>query len=201
MARAGASRNQVVDVLTFKQDLTAGAAVNVHFYNWSHIKHVAGLGRADPLLSVSLSLLFLNSVPSKTLSRVPPSCFLSFLLFAGALGAPVHVDFPPPWHGRVCTRRPQSSRGGQSSIPSPLPARNKERTGSARGAQPGQNARSARLLQGSAGKQTPALVIRWPRRRLTFTAPFIFPPFLGFSFTSHPPTFLSFYICWLKRWS
>lgn len=33
MARAGASRNQVVDVLTFKQDSTAGPAVNVHFYN------------------------------------------------------------------------------------------------------------------------------------------------------------------------
>lgn len=86
MARAGASRNQAVDVLTFKPDLTAGPAVNVHFYNLSPIKHVAGLRRADPLFSVSLSLLFLNSVPFKTLSRVPPSCFLSFLLFA--LGAP-----------------------------------------------------------------------------------------------------------------
>lgn len=57
-------------------------------------------------------------------------------------------------------------------------------------AQPGQNARSARLLQGSTGKQTPALVIRWPRRGLTFTAPLIFPPISGLLlYLASPPSF------------
>lgn len=202
MARAGASSNQVVDVLTFKQDLTAGRAVNVHFYNLSHIKYVAGLRRADPLLSVSLSLLFLNSVPFKTLSRVPPSCFLSFLLFALRLELQSTSTFLLPGTGEFLPgglKVPVEGRApflllfllGTKSAQRAHGERSRSRMRSAAGAECA--LRSA--APGFSCKQTPALVIRWPRRGLTFTAPLIFPPFLA-SPLPRFHSFLSFYICW-----
>lgn len=75
---------------------------------------------------------FFNSVSLQTLSRVPPPSFLFSLLpsLASALGAQVHVAFPPPWHSGALPRQPQGSCGGQSPTSS-LPVPDKGRKGNA----------------------------------------------------------------------
>lgn len=146
--------------------------------------------KTEILCSGSAFSYFFNSVSLKTLSRVPPPSFLFSLLpsLGFALGAAVHVAFPPPWHRGVFPRQPQSSRGGQSSISSPLPVRNKERRGCAPGAEGA--FRSARLHFGNRPRLVGFAVC---------VADYLSPPlsFLPFSASpSHvtPPLLLTFTI-------